>query len=306
MAHTGSPEKAILYAFLANFGIAISKGVAAVYTNSGSMAAEAIHSVADTCNQVLLYIGLRSSKRGADEEHPLGYGKLSYFWSFIVALILFSLGGIYSLVEGWHKLTEPEPLKEVWVGLLVLGGAILLEGGSLYGAVTEAKKMAGEKPFWQWLKTTRSAEIVVVLGEDVAAILGLLMAWCALLAAWWLDDVRYDAFGSIAIGVLLIVVAVGLANRLQGLLVGRSAEPDLRATIEELIQNHASVSDINSVVTLQMGPKVLLAAKVSLDPTLLVSDAAQVLDHIESAIKSRFQEIEWCFIEIEKSNLSLP
>ena len=306
MAHTGSPEKAILYAFLANFGIAISKGIAAVYTNSGSMAAEAIHSVADTCNQVLLYIGLKSSQREADEDHPLGYGKLSYFWSFIVALILFSLGGIYSLVEGWHKLTDPEPLNEVWVGLLVLGGAILLEGGSLFGALNEAKKMAGDKPFWHWLKTTRSAEIVVVLGEDAAAIFGLLMAWCALLAAWWFNDVRYDAFGSIAIGVLLIVVAVGLANRLQGLLVGRSAEPDLRETIQHLIEDHASVSDIHSVVTLQMGPKVLLAAKVSLDPTLVVSDAAQILDHIESAIKSRFQEIEWCFIEIEKSNLSLP
>ena len=299
MSQSGSPAKAILYAFLANFGIAVSKLAAALHTGSGSLMAEAIHSFADTCNQVLLFVGLKGSEKPADEEHPLGYGKLTYFWSFVVALILFSLGGVYSIYEGWHKYSNPEPVTGIWIGLSVLGGAIILEGLSFYGAYLEAKKMAGEQPFTSWLKTTRNAEIVVVLGEDFAAMLGLIFAFFALSLVMVTGEPLYDAFGSMVIGVLLIIVAVGLVVRLQGLLVGRSAEPALRQLAESVIAEKQGVARLFNMVTLHMGPKVLLAAKIQLDANLTVDEAAHLINAIEDELKANRPEIGWCYIEID-------
>ena len=299
MSQSGSPAKAILYAFLANFGIAVSKLAAALHTGSGSLMAEAIHSFADTCNQVLLFVGLKGSEKPADEEHPLGYGKLTYFWSFVVALILFSLGGVYSIYEGWHKYNNPEPVTGIWIGLSVLGGAIILEGLSFYGAYLEAKKMAGEQPFTSWLKTTRNAEIVVVLGEDFAAMLGLIFAFFALSLVMVTGEPLYDAFGSMVIGVLLIIVAVGLVVRLQGLLVGRSAEPALRQLAESVIAEKQWVARLFNMVTLHMGPKVLLAAKIQLDANLTVDEAAHLINAIEDELKANRPEIGWCYIEID-------
>ena len=299
MSQSGSPAKAILYAFLANFGIAVSKLAAALHTGSGSLMAEAIHSFADTCNQVLLFVGLKGSEKPADEEHPLGYGKLTYFWSFVVALILFSLGGVYSIYEGWHKYNNPEPVTGIWIGLSVLGGAIILEGLSFYGAYLEAKKMAGEQRFTSWLKTTRNAEIVVVLGEDFAAMLGLIFAFFALSLVMVTGEPLYDAFGSMVIGVLLIIVAVGLVVRLQGLLVGRSAEPALRQLAESVIAEKQGVARLFNMVTLHMGPKVLLAAKIQLDAHLTVDQAAHLINAIEDELKANRPEIGWCYIEID-------
>ena len=299
MSQAGSPAKAILYAFLANFGIAVSKLAAALHTGSGSLMAEAIHSFADTCNQVLLFVGLKGSEKPADEEHPLGYGKLTYFWSFVVALILFSLGGVYSIFEGWHKYNNPEPVTGIWIGLSVLGAAIILEGLSFYGAYLEAKKMAGEQPLVSWLKTTRNAEIVVVLGEDFAAMLGLIFAFLALSLVMVTGEPLYDAFGSMVIGVLLIIVAVGLVIRLQGLLVGRSAEPALRELAESIIAEKQGVARLFNMVTLHMGPKVLLAAKIQLDAHLTVDQAAHLINAIEDELKANRPEIGWCYIEID-------
>ncbi|MDC1238380.1 cation diffusion facilitator family transporter [Pseudomonadales bacterium] len=299
MSQAGSPAKAILYAFLANFGIAVSKLAAALHTGSGSLMAEAIHSFADTCNQVLLFVGLKGSEKPADEEHPLGYGKLTYFWSFVVALILFSLGGVYSIFEGWHKYNNPEPVTGIWIGLSVLGAAIILEGLSFYGAYLEAKKMAGEQSLMEWLKTTRNAEIVVVLGEDFAAMLGLIFAFLALSLVMVTGEPLYDAFGSMIIGVLLIIVAVGLVIRLQGLLVGRSAEPALRELAESIIAEKQGVARLFNMVTLHMGPKVLLAAKIQLDAHLTVDQAAHLINAIEDELKANRPEIGWCYIEID-------
>jgi len=248
---------------------------------------------------VLLFVGLKGSEKPADEEHPLGYGKLTYFWSFVVALILFSLGGVYSIYEGWHKYNNPEPVTGIWIGLSVLGGAIILEGLSFYGAYLEAKKMAGEQPFTSWLKTTRNAEIVVVLGEDFAAMLGLIFAFFALSLVMVTGEPLYDAFGSMVIGVLLIIVAVGLVVRLQGLLVGRSAEPALRQLAESVIAEKQGVARLFNMVTLHMGPKVLLAAKIQLDANLTVDEAAHLINAIEDELKANRPEIGWCYIEID-------
>ena len=178
-----SVARAILYAFLANFGIAIAKTWAALLAGSGSMLAEAIHSYADTCNQVLLYLGLTQSRRAPDDEHPLGYGKFSYFWSFIVAILLFTMGGLFSIYEGVHKLQNPEPLSKLWIAIIVLAFAIVVDGASLYGAWREIGKVRGERPFREWFKHTREAELIVVLGEDIGAQLGLILALGFLIAA---------------------------------------------------------------------------------------------------------------------------
>jgi divalent metal cation (Fe/Co/Zn/Cd) transporter len=190
-----SSTKAILYAFVANFCIALAKTWAAIYTGSGSMLAEAIHSYADSGNQVLLFIGLRQAQRPADANHPLGYGKLSYFWSFIVALMLFSMGGLFSIYEGLHKLENPEPLHQVWVAVGVLLLAVVLEGTAMFGVLREIRHIRKDKPLKRWLKTTRNAELVVVLGEDFAALTGLSLALVFLVLAAVTGDPFYDAVG---------------------------------------------------------------------------------------------------------------
>ena len=223
-----STARAILYAFVANLAIALAKTWAAWLTGSGSMVAEAIHSYADTGNQVLLYLGLKQSQRPPDAEHPLGYGKLSYFWSFIVAILLFTLGGIFSIYEGFHKFNHPEELSQVWVAIVVLVLAILLEGGSLLGCLREIKNVRGERPFGEWLRHTRNSELVVVLGEDIGAQLGLFLALGFLTAALVTGNPVYDAMGSMCIGVILLVISAFIGWRIKALLVGRSADPEIR------------------------------------------------------------------------------
>ena len=297
MAGGGSPVKAVLYAFGANFGIAIAKTVAFVYTGSSSMLAEAIHSFADTGNQLLLLLGLHRSKRAPDAEHPLGYGKASYFWSFIVAILLFSVGGLFSLYEGWHKLHTGEPISQVWVALLVLGVSIVLEGFSMRGCVVEINKMRGDRTLWQWLYQSRNAELVVVFGEDLAALLGLVIAFGFVGVAGVTGDPFYDALGSMCIGGLLVVVAVFVGIRVQALLLGRSADPDLVAAISDCIGADQDIDEVFSVITLQMGAKVVLAAKIRMRPELTVTGACRKINTLEKHLKDRFPEIGWCFVE---------
>lgn len=289
--------KAILYAFLANFGIALAKTWGAWFTGSGSMLAEAIHSFADSGNQVLLYLGLVQARRPPDSEYPLGYGKLTYFWSFVVAIVLFSLGGIFSIYEGIHKLRSPEPLEQVWVGLLILGVAIALEGASLTGCLREIGKLRGPRPLTEWLQTTRNAELVVVLGEDIAALVGLLLALGFLGWAGLTADPRFDAFGSIGIGMVLIVVSVFVAIRVKGLLVGRSAEPALQAEIDRIIAADPDIDELLNTITLQMGPQVMLAAKIRMRPGLPIEEAVAHLNDLERTLRRAVPEIGWCFVE---------
>ena len=292
-----STARAILYAFLANFAIAIAKSWAAWLTGSGSMLAEAIHSYADTGNQVLLYLGLTQSQRPPDDEHPLGYGKLSYFWSFIVAILLFSMGGLFSIYEGVHKLQNPEPLSQVWIAIVVLALAILLEGSSLYGALREIKKVRGTRPFREWLKHTRSSELVVVLGEDIAAQLGLIFALGFLVMAMVTGDPFYDAMGSICIGIILIVISVFVASRVGSLLVGRSADPDIQATIDAILCEHEAIEFCFNTITMQFGPDTMLAAKVQIRSELSIDEAVDSINALERELKARVPNLKWCFIE---------
>jgi cation diffusion facilitator family transporter len=297
MADHGSSAKAILYAFLANLGIALSKLGAAIYTNSGSMLAEAIHSFADCGNQILLFVGLKQSQRPADARHPLGYGKVSYFWSFIVALMLFSVGGLFSIQEGWHKLHVHEPIKDAWIALLVLAVSVVLETFSTVGCLREIKKLRKERPLGAWLRTTRNAELVVVLGEDIAALIGLVLAFVFVALAAGTGNPVFDALGSIVIGVVLIVVSIFIAVRIKGLIVGRSAEEDLQQAIRAQIETTDGVEDLLNAITMQLGPQVMLAVKVRMTAGLSVEKTVECLNALERGIKASFPEVKWCFVE---------
>lgn len=297
MAHDEASARAILYALLANLGIAIAKTWAAWFTGSGSMLAEAIHSYADAGNQVLLFVGMRQARRPADTEHPLGYGKLSYFWSFIVALLLFSVGGLFSIYEGMHKLLAPEPLNLPWVGMVVLAVAIVLEALSLAGALREIRRLRGEQPLLDWVRQTRSAELVVILGEDIAALVGLVVAFGFLGLTVLTGDPVYDALGSVIIGAVLVTVSMFIAQRIRGLLVGRSAEPALRAVIDRIIAADPAIDRVLNTITVQMGPKVMLAAKIAMRRGLSIDEAVLRINELERRLKAEAPQIGWCFIE---------
>lgn len=292
-----STARAILYAFIANFCIAIAKSWAAWLTGSGSMLAEAIHSYADSGNQVLLYLGLKQSQRPADAEHPLGYGKMSYFWSFIVAMLLFSFGGLFSIYEGIHKYLEPEQLSQEWVALVVLSVAIVLEGFSLLGCLREIRKVRGARPFRDWLRHTRNAELVVVLGEDTAALLGLVLALVFVALATVTGNPTYDAIGSMCIGVVLIVISVFLTLRVRALLVGRSADPMVQQTIADIINAVDEIEHVYNTITIQYGPDTMLAAKIRFVDGIDLATAIDRINALERELKRREPKIRWCFIE---------
>jgi cation diffusion facilitator family transporter len=289
--------KSVLYALGANFGIAIAKSVAAVITRSGSMLAEAIHSFADCGNQALLLWGMKRAKRPADEDHPLGYGKAIYFWSFVVAILLFSVGGLFSIYEGWHKLHAPEPLNKPWIAIVVLVIAVALEGGSLYGCMREINKVRAGRSWWRWFRESRQAELVVIFGEDLAALCGLTLALCAVLVTMLTGNPVFDALGSIAIGVLLIVVAFFVAVEVKALLVGQSAEAPVREAIQAHIGRNVAVEQVLNLITLHFGDNVMVAVKARFRDGGTALDLAMRINAIEDGLKHEFPQVKWVFFE---------
>jgi len=297
MNHPQHSHKAILYAFLANLGIALAKGWAAFFTGSGSLLAETIHSIADCGNQILLYLGLVQARRPPDAEHPLGYGKLTYFWSFIVAILLFTMGGVFSIYEGWRKISGHEGLHQPWIGIAILVFAIVLEGMSLLGCLREIARVRGRRSLWQWLGTTRNAELVVILGEDCAALVGLTLALVGLGTATLTGDPLYDAVGSIAIGGILILVSLFIALHIRTLIVGRSADPELIRAIQEVIEEDEHIEDLLNLITLQFGPDVMVAAKLRLPAHINLGKAVESINRLERRIKRTVPQVRWCFME---------
>ena len=289
--------RAILYAFLANFGIALSKSWAAWLTGSGSMLAEAIHSYADTGNQVLLYLGIRQATKPPDAKHPMGYGKLSYFWSFIVAMLLFSVGGLFSMYEGFHKLSEPAALTQIWVAQLVLSIAIVLEAFSLAGCLREIKALRGLRPFSSWLRHTRNSALVVVLGEDIAALLGLVLALGFLTLASITGNPVFDAIGSMCIGAILIVISVFLSFRVRSLLVGQSADPEIQEAIQAIIASNDDVVEVFNTITMQFGPDTMLATKIRLREGISMQAGVATINALERRLKDEIPGLKWCFVE---------
>ena len=293
-----SSSKKVIYAALTGNGlIAVTKFIAAAMTGSSAIFSEGVHSVVDTGNQVLLLHGLRRAKRPPDKYFPFGYGKEIYFWSFVVAILLFSMGGLFSIYEGIHKLQHPEPLSMIWVAIIVLSLAILLEAGSLFGALREIKLLRGTRPFGEWLKHTRNSELVVVLGEDIGAQVGLILALVFLTMAWVTGDPVYDAMGSICIGVVLIVISGFVAWRIRSLLLGRSADPEIQGVIEEIICEAQDIECVLNTITIQFGPDTMLAAKVKMRADLDIETAVRAINSLERELKARVPNLKWCFIE---------
>ncbi len=304
MSGHGNSTKAILYAFLANLGIAIIKSAAAIYTGSGSMMAEAIHSFADTGNQMLLFLGVKQTKKAADKKHPLGYGKAIYFWSFIVAILLFSLGGLFSIYEGIHKLhpAEDTDIHSMPLALIVLGLSVVLEGGSLLGAIREIKKRKGKVSFVKWLFNTSDADLVVVFGEDVAAIVGLSLAFLFILIAYLTGNLIFDAIGSIVIGGILLLVSLFVAARIQAMLIGVAADDSIEESFHSIFHEDQRILQVFRLLTLQLGPDIMIAAKVEIDPALSVKEAAEAVNEMERKIKSVHANVRWIFVEPDISD----
>jgi cation diffusion facilitator family transporter len=297
LSHGSDSTKAIFYALAANGAIAVTKYIAAVITGSGSMLAEAVHSTADCGNQLLLLLGMKRAKKPPSDDYPLGYGKETYFWSFIVALLLFSMGGLFSIYEGWHKLHEPEPLSYALLALGVLGFGIIVEGLSLAGCMREINKSRGEQHLYTWFRQTREAELLVILGEDVAALLGLSFAFIAVLAAWITGNPMWDAIGSMGIGVLLIVVAFFIGIEVKSLLVGQGVAPTIREEMLGFLRQHPAIKKIYNLRTLHMGTDVMVAIKAEMNEQQDAGKLINDINQVEVAFRQRFEQVTWCFFE---------
>ena len=269
-------RRAIVAALAANLGIAILKFVAFLVTQSSSMLSESIHSVADTGNQGLLLIGRARAGRPADERHPFGYGSLRYFYAFVVAFVLFSLGGVFSIFEGVDKLRHPHQVESAVWAIGVLLGSMVMEGLSFRTATREANAVrpAGES-WWQFIRHTKSPDLPVVLLEDSAALVGLVIALLGVVVADVTGDGRWDGVGSLAIGILLVGVAIVLVIEMGSLLVGEAARPEVVDRIRRAIETFPTVSRCIHLRTEHLGPdEIVVAAKVEFDPNLTVAELA--------------------------------
>lgn len=298
-ASQGGSTRAILYALGANFGIAVSKFVAAAWTGSGSMLAEAIHSSADCVNQLLLLLGMKEARKPESDDHPLGHHRVTYFWSMVVALLLFFMGGAFSAYEGVHHLMHPEPLENGLVAMLVLGVAVVLEALSLAGALREIRLESGGKPFLRWFRETRQSELMIVAGEDIAALLGLTLAFVAVTATVLTGDPRWDAIGTIAIGGVLMLIAVAVMIEVKALIVGESVAPELRDEIVAFVAAQPEVEDVLNIITLAWGSKAVIAVKARMADMDRITGREMVdrINLVEERMQQRWPNARWVFFE---------
>ncbi len=297
MAHGADSMKSILYALAANFAIFLAKLAAAIFTGSGTMLAEAIHSLADTGNQGLLLLGIRRAKRPPSPDYPLGQGKEIYFWSFIVALILFSMGGLFSIYEGFHKLHDPESLNSPFIALTVLLFSLGAESLSLWGCVREVNKERGTRSFVRWFRHTRNSALLVVFGEDIAALLGLAFATLAILLTMITGNPVYDALGSMVIGLLLVLVAFFIGMETKSLLVGQGVDPEIKHQMLTLLRARPEVENVLNLLTLQLGDDVMVAVKAKMTTTGSEQQLIANLNTCEQALKTAFPQVQWLFFE---------
>jgi cation diffusion facilitator family transporter len=297
MAQGADSARAVVVALGANFAIAVTKYAAAAITGSGAMFAEAVHSTADCGNQLLLLLGLKRARRAPTLEYPLGFGKETYFWSFMVAMMLFSVGGMFSIYEGWHKLHAPEDLKYPLLALGVLGFGVAAESFSMWGALREVNKARGDRSLWEWFRGSRNAELVVIFGEDLAALVGLTFAFVAVLATWITGNPVYDALGGIAIGVLLVIVAVAVAVQVKAMLIGQGVEAPVRAEMMAFLEAQPAIERVIELLTLHMGGDVMVAVKAKVRSQGDADAFVEKINEIEAAFKERFPQVQWTFFE---------
>lgn len=290
--------RAILAALLANIGIAITKFIAAAISGSASMFAEAIHSVADSGNQFLLIIGGRRSKRAATATHPFGYGRSRYIYAFMVSIVLFSIGGMFSLFEGVSKLSEPHELENAWLPLTVLGIAIVLESFSLRTALHEAKKARVKTSLVQYIRHAKSPELPVVILEDIAALLGLVFAFAGVSLTVLTHDPIYDAYGTLAIGALLILVAIILGAETSSLLVGEGATADDTTLIRDALEVVVGKGAVIHMKTLYLGPdELMLGAKISVAKGATGEEIAETINAAEESVRNAVPATRVIYLE---------
>ncbi|MXZ98767.1 MAG: cation diffusion facilitator family transporter [Acidimicrobiaceae bacterium] len=308
MAASGG-TKAILAALFANLGLAIAKFVAFVFTGASSMLAEAIHSVADTSNQALLLLGGRLARRDATTQHSFGYGRERYFWSFVVALVLFSVGSLYALYEGIDKIRHPHEIDSPVWAFAVLSVGIVLESFSMRTAVVESNRVRGSAPWMHFIRRSRTPELPVVLLEDLGALLGLVLALGALAIATVFDAPVWDGIGTMSIGVLLGLIAVVLAVEMRSLLLGESATRADDAAVRKAITSTEGVMGLIHLRTQHIGPEELLvAAKVSFDPGYTTADLVEAINRVEENTRAAVPIARIMYVEpdIEAERLSGP
>ena len=290
--------RAVIAALIANLGIAIAKFIAFLFTGSSSMLSEAIHSLADSGNQVLLLVGNKRAKKGADEHHNFGYGRRRYVYGFIVAIVLFLVGGLFSLYEGFHKFQHPEPLTDWWIAVLVLLVAIGLESYSFRTAVREANRSRGKRSMVKFVRDARQPELPVILLEDAGALVGLIFALLGVGLAVITGDGRFDAIGAMAVGTLLVVIAIFLAMEMTTMLVGESALPEQVIAIREALEGSPGVLRVIHLRTLHVGPdELLVAAKIAVAHGETGAEIAQDIDDAEAAIRAAVPTAVYVFLE---------
>jgi cation diffusion facilitator family transporter len=284
-------------ALIANAGIALAKFIGYLITGSSSMLAEAVHSVADTSNQGLLLLGGRTARRAATPEHPFGYGRDRYFYSFVVALLLFTLGSVFALYEGIHKLESHEPLTSPIVAVGILVVAIALEGYSFRTAVHESRPLKGDSTWWQFIRQSKVPELPVVLLEDLGALTGLVLALFGVGLSVLTGDPVWDAIGTICIGLLLGVIAIILIIEMKSLLIGEGAAPPVLSDIVQAIEA-GEVQRVIHIKTQYLGPdELLVAAKIALEPGLPLATVAAAIDAAEARIRERVPVARAIYLE---------
>lgn len=291
-------KKAIFAALSANAGIAVAKFVGALITGSGSMLAEAVHSLADTGNQGLLLLGQKRAEQEADELHPFGYGRNRYFYSFVVALVLFTLGSMYAIWEGIHKIQHPEELSSPIVAVVILAIAAVLEGYSFATAMKESAALRGSTGWWRFIRNSRNPELPVVMLEDSGALIGLLIALLAVVLTMLTDNPVWDGIGTLGIGILLGVIAVVLIVEMKSLLIGEGATPEQIRAIRENLVDGTHIDRVIHLRTEYLGPEELLvAAKVAIVPGLEIGDIATAIDAAEERVRTAVPIARLMYIE---------
>jgi cation diffusion facilitator family transporter len=289
---------AVIAACAANAGIGVAKLVGFFLTGATSLLAEAVHSAADTGNQALLLLGASRSEREATERHQFGYARERYFWSFIVAVVLFVMGAVFSLMEGFEKMSHPTPMEQPGIAVIILGIAVVLEGWSFRTAIKAASELKGSLSWGTYLTQTKSAELPVVLLEDLGALVGLILALLGIVASHLTGNARFDAAGTMAIGVLLGAIAWFLSRHLHSMLIGESATMDHQDQIRVAINDRPEVRRLVHMRTMHLGPEhVLLAAKVEFEPQLDFVGIATAIDVIEAAVRSAVPSAKTIYIE---------
>ncbi|MEN9970235.1 MAG: hypothetical protein RLZZ229_443 [Actinomycetota bacterium] len=283
---TEGSTRAIIAALLANVGIAVTKFIAAAFSGSASMFAEGIHSVADSGNQILLLIGGKRSRREATETHPFGYGRSRYIYAFMVSIVLFAIGGMFSILEGVEKLSHPHELEMVWLPLVVLGAAIVMESFSFRTAIREANHVRHGKSWVQFIRHAKAPELPVILLEDFAALIGLVLAFGGVGLTVVTHNPIWDAIGTLAIGGLLVLVAIVLGYETSSLLVGEGATAEDTGKIRAALSGSKGVKSIIHMKTLYLGPdELMLGAKIAVDGASTAADVAAVIDAAEVAVR---------------------